>query len=220
MNSIELGKLLKLTRQQKGLTQEQLAETLSVTTSAISKWENGKNLPDTDMLLKIALTLELSIEDLYYPEQTIARLTTISPQDSKTNVSCSLAETNNNTKNSKTSTKHRKLFIILSTIITICAIIGVLGYVYHRKHTLNITPIAFRTVEDVYFGTVYEVACIYTGDLDDTSQLNIFLDVMGIAWENDTFVPEEIIYKKISIYQTEEDAQAWGIPIQNFYLVR
>ena len=74
MNNIELGKLLKLARQQKGLTQEQLAETLSVTTSAISKWENGKNLPDTDMLLKIALTLGLSIEDLYYPEQTIARL--------------------------------------------------------------------------------------------------------------------------------------------------
>ena len=219
MNSVELGKLLKLTRQQKGLTQEQLAETLSVTTSAISKWENGKNLPDTDMLLKLALTLELSIEDLYYPKQTIERLTYTVQQNSKEDIANNFAKHDYKTPN-KVSPKHLK-FIVIASCITVClTIMGVLGYIFFKNRDLNITPVAFRTTEDTYYGTVYEVGCTYTGDLDNTTQLNIFLDSMGIAWKSDTFISSEIIYKKVSFYHSIEDARAWTTPIQSFYLVR
>lgn len=219
MNSVELGKLLKLTRQQKGLTQEQLAETLSVTTSAISKWENGKNLPDTDMLLKIALTLNLSIEDLYYPEQTIGRLSNTVSQNPKETISYDLTESDCKTTN-KGLPRHLKLIVIASCIVVFFTIIGVLGYIFQKNHDLSITPVAFRTTVDTYYGTVYEVGCTYTGDLDNTTQLNLFLDSMGIAWKSDTFISSEIIYKKVSFYHTVEDARAWTTPIQSFYLVR
>lgn len=220
MNIIELGKLLKLARQQKGLTQDQMAETLSVTPSAISKWENGKNLPDSDMLLKLALALGLSIEDLYYPEKTIERLTNNITQITKTNVSNDLKKTNINTiKKTKNKSKSLQLIIIISIFIVICIITG-FWYFYQKSQVLEIVPVTFRTTEDTYYGTVYEMGCIYDGALSNTTQLNNLLDVMTIAWKNDSFISNEIIYKKISIYKTVEDAQNWDAPIKSFYLVR
>lgn len=200
MNSIELGKLLKLTRQQKGLTQEQLSETLSVTTSAISKWENGKNLPDSDMLLKLALTLGLSIEDLYYPEKTLERLT-------------------NNSSPQKRS-KHFKLVIGISILICLLVIIGISFHIYHETHSLDVRPVAYRVVKDEIINVeVHEVACFYKGDLDNPI-LDDFLELSGENWQNDTFVSESIIYQKMSFYKDYEAALTFGTPEQSIYLVR
>ncbi|MBP3352042.1 MAG: helix-turn-helix transcriptional regulator [Lachnospiraceae bacterium] len=200
MNIIELGKLLKLARQQKGLTQEQLAETLSVTTSAISKWENGKNLPDSDMLLKLALTLGLSIEDLYYPEKTLERLT--------------------NNSSPQKRPKHFKLVIGISILIGLFVIIGISCYIYHEKHNLDVRPVAYRVVKDEIINVeVHEVACFYKGDLDNPI-LDDFLELSGENWQNDTFVSESIIYQKMSFYKDYEAALAFDTPDQSFYLVR
>ena len=75
MNNSEFGKLIKTVRQQKGYTQSQLADILSVSTSAVSKWENGKNLPDNQILVSLANALSLTIEELYHPLETTNRLT-------------------------------------------------------------------------------------------------------------------------------------------------
>ena len=54
MQKEAFGKLLVILRKKNGLSQKELAERLSVSTSAVSKWENGKNLPDMMMLSRIA----------------------------------------------------------------------------------------------------------------------------------------------------------------------
>ena len=51
MQKEAFGKLLVILRKKNGLSQKELAERLSVSTSAVSKWENGKNLPDMICLL-------------------------------------------------------------------------------------------------------------------------------------------------------------------------
>ena len=48
------------------LTQEELAEKLSVTRQAISNYETGKTQPDIETLNKIASILEVSVEELIY----------------------------------------------------------------------------------------------------------------------------------------------------------
>lgn len=48
------------------LTQEELAEKLSVTRQAISNYETGKTQPDIETLIKIASILEVSVEELIY----------------------------------------------------------------------------------------------------------------------------------------------------------
>lgn len=53
MQKEAFGKLLIILRKKNGLSQKELAERLPVSTSAVSKWENGKNLPDMMMLSSI-----------------------------------------------------------------------------------------------------------------------------------------------------------------------
>lgn len=58
------GTKLKQARQQAGFSQEQLAEKLSVSRSAIAKWETDKGMPDIDNLKAIAGLLDVSIDYL------------------------------------------------------------------------------------------------------------------------------------------------------------
>ena len=64
-----VGKNIKKFRERKELTQEQLAESLNVTRQAVSNWENEKTQPDIETLNKLALTLEVSVEEIIYGEQ-------------------------------------------------------------------------------------------------------------------------------------------------------
>ena len=57
MQKEAFGKLLVILRKKNGLSQKELAERLSVSTSAVSKWENDGSLPEMTMLPDIALSL-------------------------------------------------------------------------------------------------------------------------------------------------------------------
>lgn len=56
-------KLLKL-RKGKGLSQEQLAEQLNVSRQAISKWESGASIPESEKLLALSDYFQVSLDDL------------------------------------------------------------------------------------------------------------------------------------------------------------
>lgn len=64
MDAEKTGKLIKELRTEKNLTQQELASRLKVSSIAVSKWENGKNLPDISMLEPLAETLGVSIYDI------------------------------------------------------------------------------------------------------------------------------------------------------------
>ena len=61
-----VGKNIKEKRKSLNITQEELAEKLSVTRQAVSSWENGKTEPDIEMLTKIAQIFDISIDELIY----------------------------------------------------------------------------------------------------------------------------------------------------------
>ncbi len=61
---MEFSEKLKELRKQKGLTQEQLAEAINISRTAISKWESGKGYPNIDALRHLAKTFNVSIDDL------------------------------------------------------------------------------------------------------------------------------------------------------------
>lgn len=61
-----VGKNIKKFRENKKLTQDELAEKLNVTRQAVSNWETEKTQPDIDTLQKIAQILEVSVEELIY----------------------------------------------------------------------------------------------------------------------------------------------------------
>ena len=54
MNQKKIGAFLKKLRNEKNLTQEQLAEILGVTNRSVSRWETGATMPDFDLLIQLS----------------------------------------------------------------------------------------------------------------------------------------------------------------------
>ena len=64
MDQKKIGDFLKSLRQEKGLTQTQLADILYVSNRSISRWEQGNGLPDIDLLLKLAHFYDVKLEEI------------------------------------------------------------------------------------------------------------------------------------------------------------
>lgn len=62
---------LQQLRNQKGLTQEQLAEKVFVSRVAVAKWESGRGYPNLESLKKLAKVFEVSIDELLSSEELI-----------------------------------------------------------------------------------------------------------------------------------------------------
>lgn len=68
MNQEKFGKFIKEIRRKNNLTQKQLADKYNVTYQAVSKWENGKNMPDSTLIKQISEDFNISLEELYNGE--------------------------------------------------------------------------------------------------------------------------------------------------------
>lgn len=64
MNQEKFGKFIKEIRKKHNLTQKQLADKYNVTYQAVSKWENGLNMPDTSLMRQISKDFDISIDEL------------------------------------------------------------------------------------------------------------------------------------------------------------
>ena len=64
MDQIKIGKFIAERRKQAGLTQLQLADKLNITDRAVSKWERGKAMPDSSIMLELCFILGISVNDL------------------------------------------------------------------------------------------------------------------------------------------------------------
>ncbi|MBQ6884496.1 MAG: helix-turn-helix transcriptional regulator [Clostridia bacterium] len=71
MDQAKIGKFIALCRKKQNLTQMQLAEKLNITDRAISKWENGRSMPDSSIMLELCNVLEISVNDLLNGEVII-----------------------------------------------------------------------------------------------------------------------------------------------------
>ena len=69
MNQVKIGLFLKELRNEKGLTQEQLAEKLNVSNRSVSRWETGSTLPDISLLIALADYYEVDIKELLEGER-------------------------------------------------------------------------------------------------------------------------------------------------------
>ena len=64
MDQIKIGSFLKELRNEKGLTQGQLAEQLNVSNRSVSRWETGSTLPDISILVELAEFYEVDIKEI------------------------------------------------------------------------------------------------------------------------------------------------------------
>jgi transcriptional regulator with XRE-family HTH domain len=64
MDQIKIGRFIAECRKKQGLTQMQLAERFNLTDRAVSKWENGRSMPDSSIMLELCRVLQISVNDL------------------------------------------------------------------------------------------------------------------------------------------------------------
>ncbi len=76
---MEFNEKLQSLRKNKGLTQEELAETLYVSRTAISKWESGRGYPSIDSLKEISKYFSVTIDELLSSDEVLS----IAEEDNK-----------------------------------------------------------------------------------------------------------------------------------------
>ena len=79
---MEFNEKLQELRKNKGLTQEELAEALYVSRTAVSKWESGRGYPNIDSLKEISKFFSVTIDDLLSSERIIH----IAESENKSNI--------------------------------------------------------------------------------------------------------------------------------------
>ena len=69
MNQSDIGKFIARCRKEQKLTQAQLAEKLNITDRAVSKWETGKCMPDSSIMLQLCEILGITVNELLSGEE-------------------------------------------------------------------------------------------------------------------------------------------------------
>lgn len=71
MNQYVTGAMIKRLREEKKITQQQLAEIMNVSDKAVSKWETGRGYPDITLIEPLAEALGVSVIELFSGEDVI-----------------------------------------------------------------------------------------------------------------------------------------------------
>ncbi|SDB31609.1 helix-turn-helix domain-containing protein [Eubacterium oxidoreducens] len=74
MDQIKIGKFIASCRKEQGMTQAVLAEKLGISNRAVSKWENGKSMPDSGIMLELCNYLKISVNELLSGERIMTEV--------------------------------------------------------------------------------------------------------------------------------------------------
>ena len=69
MDQNKIGQFIAARRKAVRLTQAELAEQLGITDRAVSKWETGRTMPDTALMLELCIILKINVNDLLCGEE-------------------------------------------------------------------------------------------------------------------------------------------------------
>ncbi len=136
MNQEKIGKFILELRKEKNMTQQELADKIGVTDRAISKWENGRGMPDLSLMRPLCEELGISINELISGE----RLNKKEYQEkSEENIINTINYTNkkiNRTKNT---------FIVVILIILVIIVMFITMFCIDINRMKNNKPVIFST---------------------------------------------------------------------------
>ena len=69
MDQIKIGKFIASCRKEQGMTQAALAQKLGISDRAVSKWETGKSMPDSGIMLELCELLKINVNELLSGEK-------------------------------------------------------------------------------------------------------------------------------------------------------
>lgn len=156
MDNIKIGLFIKQLRNEKQMTQQQLADKLQVTNKAVSKWERGLNFPDITILEQLAKELDIRVDELLQGERIEAKSVTIAPMMQNT-----MQYSDMKLKQQRQS-NYRIIKIILLFIFLSYVSIFILGQVAFHNTTSK-TTIENHLVNDYFSENTIEVLQTFEG---------------------------------------------------------
>jgi transcriptional regulator with XRE-family HTH domain/DNA-directed RNA polymerase subunit RPC12/RpoP len=138
MDQIKIGKFIAERRKKNNLTQAQLAEKLGVSDRAVSKWETGRAMPDTSIMLDLCGLLKINVNDLLNGEIVIME----NYDEKKERILLQMAK--------EVEQKNKTIWTAMWTIM-IVSIVGLLA---------SLTAVNFLVPEGVWQVVCILVACV------------------------------------------------------------
>lgn len=123
MNQTEIGQFIAQCRREKELTQTQLAEKLNITDRAVSKWERGKSMPDSSIMLELCGILGITVNELLSGEKVnMENAETFQKKADENLIELKKKDENNITKNMVVSIIFSATLLIGILVCAICDI--------------------------------------------------------------------------------------------------
>lgn len=142
MDQIKIGKFIANTRKEQNMTQLDLANKLGVTDRAVSKWENGRGMPELSLIKPLCDTLSISINELFCGEKITEENYTEKAEEN-------IVNTFGYSKNKIRKTKII-FFSILAGILTVLFLLASL-FAIDISRMINDKPVFFSTWGFKYF---------------------------------------------------------------------
>ena len=136
MNQEKIGKFIAMLRKENNMTQTELANRLGITDRAISKWENGRGMPDLSLIKPLCEELNVSINELLNGERLVKE------EYNKKSEQILLDTLDYSNKKVKSTKKTFKLVITLICLIVSMFVIAFLIDVNRMKNNM---PVVFST---------------------------------------------------------------------------
>jgi putative transcriptional regulator len=141
-----LGENIKLYRQKKQFTQEELAARLHVTRQTISKWEKNYSVPDAEMLVRLAEVLEVQTSRLLGTEDNDETQTAQEEEDTLSEQLANIAE-QMAIKNRRSKRIWKTIGIVFAIIIALNIIITVLSVVSYSSNTSTVNIQTYESTQ-------------------------------------------------------------------------
>lgn len=116
MDQQKIGTFLKQLRQERQLTQENLAEIMCVTNRSVSRWENGVNLPDLPTLIQLADFYGVELRELLDGERKPDAMNTPETKSATEETARKVADYSNDVMEKVTRRFH---YMYLTSIVTV-----------------------------------------------------------------------------------------------------
>lgn len=124
MDQKKIGEFLSALRKGKGMTQQQLADAIGVSSKTISKWECGKGMPELVLLVPLCHVLQISVNEFLSGEHLLENDYT---ERAETNMMTLLQETENSKKKSRSFLFAFGVTIMMFFLIVYCVVITNMG---------------------------------------------------------------------------------------------
>ncbi len=135
MDQVKIGKFIAECRKKQNITQMQLAEKLGITDRAVSKWETGRSLPDSAIMLQLCDILKITVNDLLSGEVVIM-------EDYNKEMESNLIEMVRQKEQADKRLLSVEVFIGITATVVLLALIFVAAFV-QMSNGLRITLIVF-----------------------------------------------------------------------------